>query len=304
MHFDEFDDFCYANTIQGKGALALMVQLTRAFSKDELPIDPSDYITDKQGQVAGLSGGNLKKILADHGIERQLAKEGGRTNRGNMGLMRAYSELINGLDRPVDFHAIEDYWVQRVRAYFASQPFRLARDSSRSVADAVNGLLEQAARRQRENPGMKYAGSVLQHLVAAKLELLMPTVEIHGASDADDQTGRDGDFVIDDTVIHCTTAPANPLIEKCKDNLSHGLNPIIVTVSDRSATARALLEDAGVGSRVEVWDLQQFLSTNVYEFSGFRSSGRSDVLAQLIENYNGIIDEFETDPSLHIEYAS
>ncbi len=75
-------------------------------------------------------------------------------------------------------------------------------------------------------------------------------------------------------------------------------------VSDRSATARALLEDAGVGSRVEVWDLQQFLSTNVYEFSGFRSSGRSDVLAQLIENYNGIIDEFETDPSLHIEYAS
>ena len=302
MDWNDLEDFRISNKVKGKGALALMVQLTRSFSKDSLPIDPDDYVTGKQGQVAGLGEGNLKKILADHGIQRQLAKEAGRTNRGNMGLMRMYAELINNMEAPVDFEAIEEYWIQRVLEYFAGQPFKLARDSSRSVTDAVNGLLEQAANRQKENPGMKYAGSVLQHLVAAKLELLMPTVEIHGASDADDQTGREGDFIIDDTAIHCTTAPANLLIEKCKANLSHGLNPIIVTISDRVITARTLLEDAGIGQRVEVWDLQQFLSTNVYEHGCFNSKCRHDVLAELISNYNSIIDEFETDPSLRIEY--
>ena len=302
MEWNDLEDFRISNKIKGKGALALMVQLTRSFSKDSLPIDPDDYVTGKQGQVAGLGEGNLKKILADHGIQRQLAKEAGRTNRGNMGLMRVYAELINNMEAPVDFEAIEEYWIRHVLEYFAGQPFKLTRDSSRSVTDAVNGLLEQAANRQKENPGMKYAGSVLQHLVAAKLELLMPTVEIHGASDADDQTGREGDFIIDDTAIHCTTAPANLLIEKCKANLSHGLHPIIVTISDRVITARTLLEDAGIGQRVEVWDLQQFLSTNVYEHGCFNSKYRHDVLAELISNYNGIIDEFETDPSLRIEY--
>lgn len=299
---DELDDFRFGQKVKGKGALALVVQLTRAFSKDSLPIDPADYVTGKQGQVAGLGESNLRKILADHGITRQLAKEAGRTNRGNMGLMHAYAEFINGLPEPVDFYEIENYWIACVNEYFAGQPFKLAKDSSRSVTDAVNGLLEQATRRQRENPGMKYAGTVLQHLVAAKLELLMPTIEIHGASDADDQTGRAGDFIIDDTAIHCTTAPANLLIEKCRSNIEHGLNPVIITISDRVTTARNLLEDAGIGGRVEVWDLQQFLSTNVYEHGFFNSNTRKNVLSELIDNYNSIIDEFETDPSLHIEY--
>lgn len=298
----ELDDFRFAYNVKGKGALALVVQLTRAFSKDELPIDPEDYVTSKQGQVAGLGESNLRKILAEHGITRQLAKEAGRTNRGNMAIMRAYANLINSLRRPIDFDAIEDYWIRRVLEYFAGQPFKLASDSSKSISAAVNGLLEQAVKRQKENPGVQYAGSVLQHLVAAKLELLMPTIEIHGASDADDQTGREGDFIINDTAIHCTTAPANPLIEKCKANIEHGLNPVIVTISDRVITARNLLEDAGIGDRVEVWDLQQFLSTNVYENGMFSSDARKSVLAELIRNYNDIIDEFETDPSLHIEY--
>lgn len=299
---DELDDFRFGQKVKGKGALALVVQLTRAFSKDSLPIDPADYVTGKQGQVAGLGESNLRKILADHGITRQLAKEAGRTNRGNMGLMHAYAEFINGLPEPVDFYEIENYWIACVNEYFAGQPFKLAKDSSRSVTDAVNGLLEQATRRQRENPGMKYAGTVLQHLVAAKLELLMPTIEIHGASDADDQTGRAGDFIIDDTAIHCTTAPANLLIEKRRSNIEHGLNPVIITISDRVTTARNLLEDADIGGRVEVWDLQQFLSTNVYEHGFFNSNTRKNVLSELIDNYNSIIDEFETDPSLHIEY--
>lgn len=121
--------------------------------------------------------------------------------------MLAYAELVNSFERPVDFDAIENYWIRQVQAFFAGRPFRLPRDASRSVADAVKELLEQTEKRQKENPGTHYKGTVLQHLVAAKLEYLMPTIEIHGASDADDQTGREGDFIISDTAIHCTTMP-------------------------------------------------------------------------------------------------
>lgn len=300
---DELDGFGRSNNVRGKGPLAIMVQLTRAFSADELPIDPSDYVTEKQGQVAGLGESNLKRILGEHGVTRQLAKEAGRTSRGGMALMRAYVEFINGLPRPVDFDQIERYWVQRVRDFFAGQPFRLVADPSRSVTDAVGALLEQAFRRQRENPGTKYAGTVLQHLVAARLRLLAPGLEVHGASDADDQTGREGDFVIADTAVHCTTAPANLLVEKCRANLEHGLSPVIVTVSGRVTTARSLLEDAGIGGRVEVWDLQQLISTSVLERAVFSSAARRDALSELVEGYNAIIDECETDPSLKIEYT-
>ena len=220
-----------------------------------------------------------------------------------MGIMKDYAALINE-ERPSskDFSEIERFWIDRIRKFFNSKPFRLEADESLSITAAVGNLLEQAKKRQKENPGTMYEGTVLQQLVAAKLSIIMPEVEINGASVADDPTGRGGDFNIGDTAIHCTTAPANLLIEKCKANLSHGLHPIIVTISDRVITARTLLEDAGIGQRVEVWDLQQFLSTNVYEHGCFNSKYRHDVLAELISNYNGIIDEFETDPSLRIEY--
>lgn len=297
------DDFRAQHKIRGKGALALMVQLTRSFAAAGSPIDPHNFVTGNQGQVSGLGEANLKKILAEHGITRQLAKEAGRTNRGSMGMMFAYADFINSLPQPVDFGEIEEYWIERVKEYFAGKPLKLSSDSSRSVTDAVNGLLEQAAKRQKENPGMKYAGTVLQHLVAAKLELLVPTVEIHGASDADDQTGREGDFVISDTALHCTTAPSGLLVEKCRLNLEHGFNPVIITISERVTTARNLLDDAGIGNRVEVWDLQQFLSTNVFEAGMFDSSRKRGALGELVGTYNEIIDDYETDPSLKIDYT-
>ena len=130
----------------------------------------------------------------------------------------------------------------------------------------------------------------------------MPTIEIHGASDADDQTGRAGDFIIDDTAIHCTTAPANLLIEKCRSNIEHGLIRSLSPFPIVSRRLEIFSKDAGIGGRVEVWDLQQFPIDQCVRARFFNSSTRKNVLSELIDNYNGIIDEFETDPSLHIEY--
>lgn len=59
-----------------------------------------------------------------------------------------------------------------------------------------------------------------------------------------------------------------------------------------------------VAGRVEVWDIQQFLSSNVYEHSMFDETKRNSTLGDIIGVYNKIILEKETDPSLRIEFES
>lgn len=61
---------------------------------------------------------------------------------------------------------------------------------------------------------------------------------------------------------------------------------------------------AGLAGRVEVWDVQQFLSANVYEHSLFDETRRNSTLSGIIERYNKIVLEAETDPSLRIEFEA
>lgn len=251
------------NNIFTKGPLSLVVQFTRLVRDQTFPLNPDDFQTSGKGQVAGLGGGNLKKILKEHGITQQLSAEGGRTSRGSMGLMIKYVDFLNAwnTEETVDFAEIEDFWAEQVREYFRNQPFVLTADTSKTIGANLDELFEQARKRQKQNPGTQYLGTVLQHLVAAKLCLIMPdnSFEIHGASVADGPTDRNGDFVINNTIIHCTTMPGALLIEKCKANLRSGTHPVIITIFDRVHTALNLAEDAGLAGRVEVWDIQQLL---------------------------------------------
>lgn len=297
----ELDSFRDDHKITSKGSISVVVQLTRAFSKDTLPINPNNYVTGKEGQVKGLGGGNLKNILAEHGITRTLSREGGRTSRGSMGIMTAYAAFINNLPGPIDFAEIESYWIEQVKLFFSAKPFKLNSDSSRSMASCVDDLMAQARAREKENPGTTYAGTVLQHLVAAKLCLVIPDIEINGADVADAPTGRGGDFMVGDVAIHCTTMPGQPLIEKCGDNIATGIRPVIITIADRVKTARDLAEDSGISDRIEVWDIQQFLSTNVYEHGFFNRIERQKTIGRIISGYNSIIDSYESDPSLKID---
>lgn len=182
----------------------------------------------------------------------------------------------------------------------------LSADPSKTIGANLNDLFEQAKKRQTQNPGTQYLGTVLQHLVAAKLCLIMPknSFEIHGASVADVPTERNGDFVINSTIIHCTTMPGTLLIEKCKANVRSGFHPVIITIFDRVHTALNIAEDAGLAGQVEVWDIQQFLSANVYEHSLFDEGKLNSTLSEIIIRYNNIVLETETDPSLRIEYEA
>lgn len=294
------------NNIFSKGKLSVVIQFTRLVQGKEFPLNPDDFKTEKEGQVAGLGGGNLKKILKSHGITQQLSAEGGRTSRGSMGLMIKYVDFLNAwnAEETVDLTAIEAFWAEQVKEYFRNQPFVLTADTSKTVGSNLDELFEQAKKRQKQNPGMQYLGIVLQHLVAAKLCLIMPegSFEIHGASVADGPTSRSGDFVINKTIIHCTTSVGDLLINKCRSNINSGYRPVIITVFERVQTALNQIEDAGLAGRVEVWDIQQFLSANVYEHSLFDEDKRNAKLGSIIENYNRIVLEKETDPSLRIEF--
>lgn len=287
-----------------KGKLAAMLFVSRLALKQGLPLQASALLTDQKGQVQGLSKGAVQAILADYGILRVLAEEGGRTSRGSLGNMQDYVEFLNELqDKGVaDMALIEAWWVARVRDFFTAQPFNLKYDTSKSLRGIVRDLLQQAEKRQRDNPGTMYAGAVLQHLIGAKLSLVLPkgSVSVNGFSVADRVTDRGGDFIIEDVAIHVTTAPSEALIRKCEGNLQAGLRPIIITTYKSLPGAESLAGIRGIAERVDVFDAEQFIATNVYELSGFNALKRKPTIERLVDAYNEIIDQCETDPSLKI----
>lgn len=305
---ERLKSFQERNNIFTKGPLSVVVQLSRAARRMSFPLEPDAFLTEGKGQVARLSGANLKKILKDHGISRHLASEGGRTNRGAMKLMLEYVDFLNAWreEEAVDLIAVEGFWVEQIEKFFRNQPFVLTSDASRTFAANLDDLFEQARKRQKQNPGVQYLGAILQHLAAAKLSLVMPenSFEIHGASVADNPTGRAGDFVINNTVIHCTTMPGAALVEKCRANLQSGRRPVIITIFERMQTAMGLAEDAGLGGRVEIWDIRQFLSANVHEHGLFDEAECNSTLSDIISRYNDIVTAVETDPGLRIEFET
>jgi hypothetical protein len=64
--------------------------------------------------------------------------------------------------------------------------------------------------------------------------------------------------------------------------------------------AGALAKNAGVSDRVDILEVEQFVVTNIYKWSTFQQTKLMLLFRQLIEAYNRIIDECETDPSLRI----
>jgi hypothetical protein len=288
-----------------KGSLSLALILTRMASVRTFPLNKADFVTDKGGQVAGLGGGAIKKILSGHGVDRILSTEGGRTSRGNMERMSAYIDLLNDLaaQEALFLDDAEIYWVERVLAYFDALPFTFKLDPSRSLRSCVRDLLAQAIERQREVRGTMYAGAVMQHLVGAKLDFVTKGAVVqHGFSVADAPSNRAGDFLIGDVAIHVTTAPGEALIRKCKANLESGLRPLIITTEDGVGGAKALAKQAAVDDRLDVIEIEQFIATNVYEWSIFERDARSTAIGDIIDRYNLIVEKCETDPSLRIEF--
>ena len=305
MDITKLKTFFDVNKMGSKGALCVGLGITREAITRGLPVRFRTLLTKNKGQVRSLGKSKVQEILADYSITTVLAEEGGRTSRGSMGLAERYLNFLNE-ESPdnEELKTIEAWWIDRVREFFAGKPLELKFDQSKSIRCIVHELIARAEKRQSQNTGMQIVGAVMQHLVGAKLSLIVPQgnmLPMQGASVADAVSDREGDFSYGDTVIHVTSAPGESVIRKCERNISGGWHPIIITTSKRIVLAEGLAESAGIVNRLEVWDIEQFLSMNLNEHGLFNHEGRKDMAVRLIESYNTIVDACETDPSLKIK---
>jgi hypothetical protein len=298
-------DFNKDRKFSRKGSLCVALVITQHARKG-LPLNPDDLLTEGGGQVLGLGKVAVQTVLKRHAITRVLAAEGGRTSRGSISNMREYVAFLNDLAAAgdVDLDAVEAFWIDRVHEFFSAKPFKIRLDSSRSLRTLVRDMIVQAEERQRNTPGMQYAGAVLQHLVGAKLDCALGAghFEHHSFSTSDAQSGRNGDFFIGDVAIHVTTAPGEAVIGRCRDNINDGHRPIIVTTSRGLTVAEGLAENAGLGERIDVFEVEQFVALNLYELGKFAAEGRRIAVADVVTRYNEVVEEVETDPSLKIEF--
>jgi hypothetical protein len=288
-----------------KGGLSVGLIVTKIASQRGLPIEAAKLRTAEGGQVAGLGKGAVQKLLAEFGITEILAKEGGRTSRGSLGLMEKYVALLNELSTtgPIDFESAMQWWISKVKLFFATKGPKFAFDSGKSILMNLDDLFKQALAIQKNSGGTSYLGAMLQHLIGAKLDLILGAgaIQHHGFSVADDPTDRSADFQVSGVAIHVTTRPTEALIQKAAENLKRSLRPLIITLWDGVAGAQFLLKNTEWASRVDVLDAAQFLTANVYERSLLKTGECSLTMLAIIERYNEVVASCEVDPVLVIQ---
>ena len=225
-------------------------------------------------------------------------------------------ELLGGIDR---ISAIADRILAQHgfhRGLFRRSERRLIRrwqkqtiefdfDFGKSLRANIEDLLDQAGELQADAGGTNFVGAMLQHLVGAKLDIVLGEGKLHhhGTSVADHSTDRSGDFHVEMVAIHVTTHPSETLVRKCVENLKGGLKPLIITLAEAVEPAAFLLKAADIADRVDVLDAAQFLTANVYERSLFKAADCKVTLTALLQRYNAIVAACETDPSLLIKLA-
>lgn len=293
--------------LRGRGSLNVGLVMTRRAREEGLPLDPARQLSESGGQVRGLSGRAGDAILRGYGVTKSIGTEVGRTNRGAPQQMRDYVEFLNqaATEAGFDLSSFEQFWVDQFRARFSAQPLRLRREAGSSIQAIIGDVVEQARQRQQDTSGAMALGTLLQHLVGAKLEAALAgrvAVTHHGANTSD-QKGRGGDFDIGDAAIHVTAAPSELLLKKCEENLRSNLRPIIVTTGKGVAVAEGLADPRKLTGKIEIYAVEQFVALNVNELGGFEGRSVLASFKDVIERYNRIVDAFEHDPSLRIAWS-
>jgi len=301
--YDALEKYAKAHRVIQKGYLCVGLVVTRSAQYMTFPLDERNFLAKSGGQVRGLGKGAVQRILEDYEVTRVLAEEGGRTSRGSLRKMRDYLSFLNTISgkEGFDLLIIEKWWIERVQQYFAGKPFRLRVMVSWSLRRTIRDILDQAEKRQNHGGGTMFVGAVMQHLIGAKLELVLgEKLEHHGFTVADAPLARPGDFTVGDVAIHVTRTPSEALIRKCADNIDAGLRPLIITSQKGTLAADALAENKGIENQIDIFEIEQFLATNLYEMSRFINANRKPTAGKLIERYNIIVGDHETDPSLMI----
>ncbi|MFC8659366.1 DUF4928 family protein [Streptomyces parvus] len=285
------------------------------FLASGFPLEEGFYATESQ--LRGASGRKAKEILAGHGETRKYPAMGGRTSRGTIGHARELAHVLNTAGEAagvLDFDAVDrgslafllqQWFVGRVREdYFEKKKITADLNPDWSIRAVVSSVLHAA----RQRPG-NAAGAVAQHLVGAKLKIRFDGtgVRIDGINDesyttADQQTGRAGDYQLNDTAIHVTMSPTMELFSgRCQDNLNNRFRPRVLVPSDQLGRATTYAQDAGIDNLVAIQSIEDFVGTNIEETASFSQAEIRKRLRDLVVIYNERIEEAEVDMSLKIE---
>jgi hypothetical protein len=175
-----------------KGGLCVGLVVTKTAQQQGLPLMHESLRTEEGGQVAGLGKAAVQSILAAYGITKVLAEEGGRTSRGSLGLMEKYVAALNAVHETtgaVDLVAAMEWWIEKVRQHFASEGPKFHFDTGKSIAANLADIFAQAAEIQKNSGGANFVGAMLQHLVGAKLDMVLGVgVAIHHGFSVADHT--------------------------------------------------------------------------------------------------------------------
>lgn len=100
---------------------------------------------------------------------------------------------------------------------------------------------------------------------------------------------------------HVTANPGRDVIQKCKANVESNRHAVLVVPREKEAHARALAEVEGIGNRITILVLEDFIAENVIEISTEKQTDFFATLKDIIEEYNHRIEEAETDMALKID---
>jgi DNA (cytosine-5)-methyltransferase 1 len=282
------------------GAVVVLDRLQHDFT-----LNIKHHLTPGGGQVAGVSGASVTKILQAYGETRPLISEG-RTNRG---LILAITSMLDALraaglenlgeeERNQILDDLKRYMAERVKEFHGKERLKVVFDPSLSTWQSISDILEKAKADGKDGP-------VAQHLVGAKLQLRFPDLAVsnHSYSTADTQIGRHGDFLINDAAFHVTVRPMHAVIQKCVKNLVDGYRPFLLVPEKQAAAAKGNAEMMAAG-RITVQSIESFVGQNIEEISRFSAEQLTREYLALIELYNRRVDEAELDKSMLLEVPS
>lgn len=263
------------------------------------PSLPRDLLIAPGGEIKGVRGSNVPRVLSKFGLPSDFLKE--VTTRSAHKDGERLADILRTTDRnqhgtKAIAQAAEEL-VVHAKHWLSRQNIKVDCDVSRSPGAWIQSILEQSRNRS--------GGKVEQHLVGAKLEERHQGIAIpnYAANAGDQQTGRKGDFLVGTTAYHVTTAPGRDVVSRCAVNLTEGIHPVLLVPKGQVSRAQVHADDEKIGERITIIAIEDFLALNIIEMTAGDQQAFRAKLAAIVERYNRRLREVETDPSLSIDLA-
>jgi len=268
--------------------------------QQQSPVSRHDVLS--QGGELKSARSGLANILEAHGVDPVYLKEVTTRQAGpdaqrlfeSLNWGRIFQELSDS-KREVIIERLIGRLVDKANKWLRSQNLKLRINRRQAPATWLDLIISNAKSRS--------GGVVEQHLVGAKLERRFDDVEVenHPAHAADLQTERAGDFAIERLVYHVTAVPSRGVIKKCRENLSAGLQPILLTPKSSVNRAVVFAEEEGIEDNLNIFSIEDFVALNIIELATEEEKDYFVILQEIVEIYNRRLEEVETDLSLLIE---